>query len=120
MTDSPPTSLPTDPRALRVRHGLIEMALRRARPGSGSTLSFLRTRTWSEPSVNLHDLQTPFVLVGAVASFLYMPERATKDTDILIRAKDAAKLYDELVAAGCTRIGDLTIGGSGWRCPSGG
>jgi hypothetical protein len=69
--------------------------------------------------VNLQDLQTPFVIVGAVATWLYMPQRATNDLDILVVAEDAPRLYDELARAGCTRLTPLSVGGWTWRLPDG-
>ena len=99
------------------RKELLAIIRRRVRPGSGSSLDFLRRRTWSEPSVDLHRLRTPFVVVGATATALYMPERLTKDVAILVLAKDAPALHHELNRAGCIRIGMLTIGGSTWRTP---
>lgn len=119
MRDGDVTTSQATQRAIRVRRELIAMALRRARPGSGSMLDFLRMRTWSEPSVNLHDLRTPFVIVGAVATNLYVPERPTQDIGILVAAMDASRLHAELVAAGFTRQGDLSIGGSGWESEAG-
>lgn len=105
----------SDPTARR--RLLLEIARRRARPGSGSTIEFLRTRTWSEPEVDLHQIRTPFVLVGATATALYMPERVTNDVDILVLAADAAALHRELIEAGYTQTGTLTIGGTSWQTP---
>ncbi len=34
-------------------------------------------------ALDLHRLRTPFVVVGGVATALYMPERATLDLDLL-------------------------------------
>lgn len=101
------------------RRLLLDIVRRRVRPGSGSAVDFLRTRTWSEPTVDLHRIRTPFVLVGATATALYMPERQSEDVDILILASDAAELHRELTEAGCTLEGRLTIGGSSWQTPGG-
>jgi len=65
-------------------------------------------------------LSTPYVVVGAVATALYMPERATPGLDLLTTASDAPALRSELEALGCTYAGSLSIGGSTWRTPSGG
>ena len=46
-----------------------------------------------------------------------MPERMTLDLDILILTSDALQLYEELLAGGATREGNLSIGGSSWRLP---
>ncbi len=101
------------------RKFLIGMALRRARPGSGSSPAFLRRRTWSEPTLDLHHLQTPYVIVGAVATWLYSPQRATQDLDLLVAPTDAPRLHAELVAAGCTYLHRLAFGGTGWTTPAG-
>jgi hypothetical protein len=57
---------------------------------------------------------TRFVVVGGVATRLYMPERATLDLDILVLAEDASALGEELVAAGCRYESPLSTGGSHW------
>jgi hypothetical protein len=68
---------------------------------------------------DLRGLATPFVIVGGVATTLYMPQRLTQDLDILIVVADAARLHRELAALGATRTGDLSIGGSSWDLPDG-
>jgi hypothetical protein len=112
-----PTGDLADPNARR--RLLLDLSRRRVRPGSGSSLGFLRNRTWSDPVVDLHGLRTPFVIVGAVATALYMPERDTKDIDILVRDRDAPALHQELRAAGYAQVGRLAIGGTSWQAPSG-
>lgn len=99
------------------RKFLIAMALRRAKPGSGSPPDFLRERTWSAPPMDLHRLQTPYVIIGAVATWLYMPQRVTHDLDILVAAVDAPRMHDELLAAGCSYRYQLAFGGTSWRTP---
>lgn len=101
------------------RKFIIAMALRRAKPGSGSTVAFLRKRTWSEPTVELHRLDAPYVIVGAVATWLYMPQRATPDLDILIASDHAPLLHAELTAADLTYRKPLNFGGTSWRAPDG-
>ena len=101
------------------RRRILDLVRKRVRPGSGSTITFLCMRTWSDSTVDLHRLRTPFVVVGAVATWLYMPQRATKDVDILVLARDAPSLYRELVEAGCVRVGSLTVGGTSWETPEG-
>lgn len=99
----------------------IEIALRRCRPGSGSTLEFLSKKTWNTPVTNIKAIikQTQFVVVGGIATRLYMPERMTDDLDILVLTDDAKNLYQELVAAGSIKVGELSIGGSSWQLPDG-
>lgn len=112
----PDLTLPKNRRKL-----YIEIALRRCRPGSGSSKEFLKKRTWKRPVTNLKSLikQIPFVVVGGIATRLYMPERMTDDLDILVLTMDAGALYRELEKAGSKRVGELSIGGSTWQLPDG-
>ena len=68
---------------MEVRKPFIALALRRARSGSGSAPGFLDQRTWSLPVSDLRSIvqRTRFVVVGGVATRLYMPERMTRDVD---------------------------------------
>jgi len=61
----------------------------------------------------------PWAVVGAVATRLYMPERATRDLDILVAAGDRAEAEARLARGGWTRSGALAIGGSLWTSPDG-
>lgn len=99
----------------------LEIALRRCRPGSGSSQEFLKRRTWNKPVTNIKLLikNTPFVVVGGIATRLYMPERMTDDIDILILSQEAANIYRQLEQAGSRRVGELSIGGSSWQLPDG-
>jgi len=105
-----------------LRKSFIALALRRARPGSGSAPGFHRRRTWSLPVSDLLAIirRTPFVVVGGVATRLYMPERTTLDVDILVSGQDVDRLYEELRSAGCRYEGGLSAGGSHWTLPDGG
>jgi hypothetical protein len=69
--------------------------------------------------VNLGIVSVPYVIVGAVATWLYMPQRVTRDLDILIRSQDAAQVATELSAAGYRVSGRLSIGGTSWTGPDG-
>jgi hypothetical protein len=103
----------------QLRKQFITLVRKRVQPGSGSSLEFLDTRTWNYPVTNIRSIiqSTPFVVVGGVATRLYMPERMTLDLGILILTSDALQLYQELLAGGATREGNLSIGGSSWRLP---
>jgi hypothetical protein len=96
------------------RRCLIEMTLRRARPGTGSSMEFYRRRDWSALGVDLSSIKTPFAIVGAIATRLYMPERATHDIDLFVHADDRHALAGELVEHGFSKHGELSIGGSTW------
>lgn len=99
----------------------LEIALRRCHPGSGSSREFLKKRTWNHPVTNIKAIikKTLFVVVGGIATRLYMPERMTDDIDILVLTQDAANLYRELEQAGSHRVGELSIGGCTWELPDG-
>ncbi len=98
----------------------ISLALKRVRPGSGSSIQTLRARTWRQTVFNLSSIvSVPFVVVGGVATRLYAPERTTDDLDVLVMADDAPQLYRELTAAGCQGVGALPVGGSEWRLTDG-
>jgi hypothetical protein len=114
--------LTPDGRNRTVREAIIARALRRARPGSGSSQAFLRARTWEgHPDVtgDVARLSTPVAIVGGVATALYMPERATPGVDLLVPLPDAPALRAELETLGYARIGNLRIGGTAWRAPGG-
>jgi hypothetical protein len=97
----------------------IEIALRRCRPGSGSSREFLLKRTWKRPVTNLNNLikETPFVIVGGIATRLYMPERATANLDILVLTRDAKNIYRELEETGSKKIEKLKINGTSLQLP---
>ena len=109
--------------ALLRRKQYLALARRRVQPGSGSSRALLLSRNWQDPGmdigVDLQCVRTPFVVVGAVATWLYMPQRMTRDLDLLVLAADAPRLYAELAEAGCVRTGTLSIGGTTWRTPTG-
>jgi hypothetical protein len=67
----------------------------------------------------LGQLRTPFVIVGGIATALYMPQRMTLDLDILVAPADAPRLHQELRQLGYILERQLSIGGTGWRAPDG-
>ncbi|MER3399616.1 MAG: hypothetical protein C4313_00535 [Thermoflexus sp.] len=105
-----------------MRKALIRMALRRSRPGGGSRWDLMAAR---RPSVDeLPDLPSildplPWAVVGAMAARYYMPERATRDLDVAVRAADGLEARRRLQAAGFHYAGELLILGSSWRAPGG-
>jgi hypothetical protein len=105
--------------AQELRRRYLEIALRRVRPGTGSSEAFYRRRDWTQLPVDLSQLRTPFSVVGGVATRLYMPERATSGLNLLIHRDDAEAFYAELSEIGLRRSGDLSIGGSTWSNPDG-
>jgi hypothetical protein len=65
--------------------------------------------------LNLILKQAPFVVVGGVATRMYMPERMTLDLDILVKAEDRELIYQDLRKADSKKIGSLSIPGSQWQ-----
>ena len=53
-----------------------------------------------------------WLVVGAVAARAYMPERATQDLNILVRAADETRVAARLEAAGYERVAELGIPGA--------
>jgi len=103
------------------RRVFLDIARRRARPGTGSALSFLEqrmaTKQWPDLSSVLGDI--PWAVIGGVATRAYMPERVTQDLHILIARTDAEAVHSRLRSAGFELLGSLSIGGTVWRTPSG-
>ena len=104
--------------AARTRRTLIDIAKRRQKPGSGSlSLSpdTMAGMQWPDLGEDLGDL--PWAVVGAVATRLYVAERATSDLDAVVLAKDARRAENRLKAAGFTQTGKLSVGGTSWLSP---
>jgi hypothetical protein len=103
----------------KTRKTLIDIAWRHQQPGSGSTLVFLRERTarvkFPDLTPILHPI--PWAVIGAVATRLYMPERVTRDLDLLVRAKDGEGVRRKLKEAGFRYQCELLAGGSSWLSP---
>ena len=74
-------------------------------------------KNWPDLRPILGDI--PWAIVGGVATRAYMPERATYDLDIIIRAQDAPQVRHHLEAAGYTWAADLSIPGFTYRSPKG-
>jgi hypothetical protein len=100
-------------------HTLVEMALRRQRPGTGSSRAMLRERTAMYSWPRLAFLEPLFAVIGGVGLRLYAPERTTRDLDIIVARRDVAEAEQRLSAQGWERIGELPIGGSAWRSAGG-
>lgn len=95
------------------RRLLLDMALRRVRPGTGSSHEFMLRRTamieWPDLRNVLQGIE--WVIVGGVATRAYMPERGTKDLDILVRRADEETILDRLIKAGYKVITPLAVPG---------
>jgi hypothetical protein len=93
---------------------LIKMALRRAKPGSGSSQAFLAERSWRLPiMIDIANILSglPYVVVGGVATRAYMAERMTLDIDILVHSEHWLDIEVALEAANGENTGSLSIGG---------
>lgn len=95
---------------------LIDLALSKAKPGSGTSKDFLTRRSavkkWPDLSNVLIDV--PWAVVGGVATRCYMPERSTVDLDVMIEKKNASIAEALLKKAGFSYKQELSIGGSVW------
>ena len=99
---------------------ILKMALRRAKPGTGSSNEFLDRRTAMQPVPDLSAIlgTIPWVLVGGIAIRAYMPERTTLDVDIMIREEDDTRARAAFKKAGYMITGNLSIGGFSIRRPN--
>lgn len=107
--------------AAQRRRLIIEMCRRRVKPGSGSSPEFLQRRSalnpWPDLRPILQDL--PWAIVGAVATRAYMPERATKDLDVLVHQRDGDQVLAQLQAANYQVISRLALSGFLLQSPDG-
>ena len=103
------------------RRVLIRIAAARQQPGTGSCREFLERRTCDVLWPNLSDLlgDIHWAVIGGVGTRHYMPERATRDLDIIVHHDDSRRVADALAGAGYVHVADLRIGGSAWRSEDG-
>jgi hypothetical protein len=103
------------------RRILIDICRRRIRPGTGSSLEFLRRRTAMNPWPDLRPVLQGilWVVIGAVATRAYMPERATGALDILVRCEDGDAVRERLEAAGYAFVSQLAVPGFLVHSPEG-
>lgn len=73
--------------------------------------------TWPDLRPVLRDI--PWAVAGGVATRAYMPERTTRDLDILVRREDGGEVRGRLEAAGYEFITALAIPGFLVRSPEG-
>ena len=106
-----------DDKSAQKRKFFLNLVRKRIKSGSGSSINFLNQRTWTYPVTNLNSIlkQAPFVIVGGVATRMYMPERMTLVLDILIKAEDYELIYQDLINANSKKIGNLRIAGTQWQ-----
>ena len=103
------------------RKTYLAMSERLVKPGSGTHPSILRERTfrYGSPDLGRYLGGIAYVVVGGLATRLYMQERMTLDANILVAPANAKDAEAALTQTGCKKIGTLTIGGSTWRLPDG-
>jgi hypothetical protein len=103
------------------RRFMIDMVLRRVKPGTGSSHEFMRRRTAMNPWPDLRPILKgiDWAIIGGVATRAYMPERMTKDLDILVHEKDGERAIEKLKAAGYRIVSKLAIPGYLMKSPEG-
>jgi hypothetical protein len=89
-----------DPR--QRRRILIEICLRRIKPGTYTSSELLMWRTamhsWPQLFTILQDI--PWAITGGIATRAYMPERSTKDIDIVLSRDDCERAWAAFRDAG--------------------
>ncbi len=105
----------------QTRRFMIDMLLRRVRPGTGSSREFMLRRTAVNPWPDLRPILKgiDWAIVGGVATRLYMPERMTKDLDILVHERDEAAVISKMQEAGYQVSSRLAIPGVLMLSPEG-
>lgn len=72
---------------------------------------------WPDLRSILHGI--PWVIVGGVATRAYMPERVTRDMDILVSSQDGEAVRKRLESAGYATVSRLAVPGYLMRSPEG-
>lgn len=105
----------------QVRRFMIDMMLRKGKPGTGSGHEFMRRRTAMNPWPDLRPILQgiDWAVVGGVATRAYMPERMTKDMDILVPHKDGEIAIKRLEKAGYRVVSRLAVSGYLMLSPDG-
>ena len=105
----------------QMRRVMIDISLRKQKPGAGSAHEFLMRRTALNPWPDLREILNgiDWVLIGGVATRAYMPERVTKDLDILVRYDDGDEVVERLKKAGYKTLSELAVPGYLLESPAG-
>ncbi|MDO8753282.1 MAG: hypothetical protein Q7J80_05250 [Anaerolineales bacterium] len=105
----------------QLRRFMIDMLKRNGKPGTGSSHEFMRRRTAMNPWPDLRPILKgiDWAIVGGVATRAYMPERMTKDLDILVHQKDGEAVIKKLERAGYRIVSQLAIPGCLMLSPDG-
>jgi hypothetical protein len=105
----------------QVRRIMIDMIMRKGKAGTGSSHEFMRRRTAMNPWPDLRPILQgiDWVIVGGVATRAYMPERMTRDLDILVHQRDSDVVIAKLKEAGYRMGSQLAIPGVLMLSPEG-
>ena len=97
----------------QIRRIMIDMAKRNGKPGTGSSHEFMRRRTAMNPWPDLRPILKgiDWAIVGGVATRAYMPERMTKDLDIIVHHSDGETVIKQLEQAGYRIASQLAVPG---------
>jgi hypothetical protein len=97
----------------QIRRIMIDMAMRKGKPGTGSSHEFMRRRTAMNPWPDLRPILRgiEWAIVGGVATRAYMPERMTKDLDIVVHQADGKAVIRRLEEAGYRIASRLAVPG---------
>ena len=103
------------------RRFMIDMVKRNGKPGMGSSVEFMRRRTAMNPWPDLRPILEglDWAIVGGVATRAYMPERMTRDMDILVHQNSGDAAIARLQQSGYQIIARLAIPGYSLRSPEG-
>jgi hypothetical protein len=95
------------------RRFMIDMLKRRVKPGTGSSHEFMRRRTAMNPWPDLRPIlkEIDWAIIGGVATRAYMPERMTKDLDVLVHKDDGEEVIARLKQAGYRTKSRLAVPG---------
>ena len=105
----------------KIRRIMIDMVLRKGKPGTGSSHEFMRRRTAMNPWPDLRPILQgiDWAIIGGVATRAYMPERMTKDLDILVHRQDGDTVIAKLKKAGYRTKSRLAVPGYLMLSPEG-
>lgn len=103
------------------RRLLLSLSLRRQKPGTGSAPQFLRERSarYAWPDLRDQLKGSRWAVVGAVATRAYMPERITRDFDVLVYFQAEAEALARLQSSGFQLASELSIPGYMLQAPDG-
>jgi len=97
----------------QIRRLMIDMVKQKGKPGTGSSHEFMRRRTAMNPWPDLRPILKgiDWAIAGGVATRAYMPERMTKDLDIIVHLSDGETVIKRLEQAGYRMASHLAVPG---------